>query len=159
MSHRALVPSQSTLPSRVILGGIYASGYLVLADNHSIKLPQAPFHVLCELACARLTSVSGFTDLHRFSDDRDCKHQTVHRLRRLIDAELGSGMGNRLVEHGTKSHYRLTIEPEKLWIALEFSELTPMHLPQTLVDDIVHELQHRGRMLDLNQSALQVVSA
>jgi hypothetical protein len=86
----------------VFTGDRHNRHFLVLIRGKKAYLSFNLLGALVDLVVARVTRPHAFVKLPRLA---------VHRLRRLIDYKLHSGVGARLIETGAGEEYRLAVPP------------------------------------------------
>lgn len=126
-----------TLAPLVLAGAVESGRYLVRFGCSTVRLPYTRFLALVDLVHARLTSTTGLTPLPALPEKRYLVNQTLHRLRKDLDAVLGQGSGALLVVHANRRCYFLGLRAEQVVIDLSIADLAPNHLSSKLVSTLL----------------------
>lgn len=88
---------------------------IVTFDGQSIALTADQFDTLVVLAHQRVVSTTGLATLRDFAiDDAQHLRTRIWRLRTALNAALGDGIGNSLVQTGLKNEYVLNVPPQAI---------------------------------------------
>lgn len=115
---------------------LHGRRYLIVVDNTSVPLQGTSYEALLTLITRRMQSRSGNTFWHEIDDDRARVHQAVCRLKRDIDAALGSEMAAQLVQHTGRSVYRLGLDRRQVRIDSELPDLLADSIKPALLADL-----------------------
>lgn len=94
----------------------YDRKLIVLVDDSPVALTLDQYHLLAQFAAKRRQSPTGrLTHKDVVASDLQHFRMKVHRLRRAIDASLGRGCGELLIQNGVPCEYRLCVPAEKIF--------------------------------------------
>jgi hypothetical protein len=109
----------------VLTGHRNQGHHLVKLEGTPIWLSGSLFDLICEMALARGRSQLGFVS---------CNRMAIQRLRCVLDSATGQqGLGARMIVTGSKSHYRLALDPGYISLDSTFDELPDNLLTPELV--------------------------
>lgn len=81
-----------------------------------VHLTVDQYHLLAQFALKRRQSTTGRVSARDVcATDEQHFRMMVHRLRRAIDASLGVGAGERLIQNGMPGDYQLNVAPSDIY--------------------------------------------
>lgn len=108
---------------------------IVLVDDSPVALTLDQYHLLAQFAAKRRRTPTGrLTQSDVDASDLQHFRMKVHRLRRAVDASLGRGCGELLIQNGVPCEYRLCVSAGQI-----FADRSCVDLPTGITDINVRE--------------------